>query len=178
MIQHPTSNCTAVEAIRTQLEWQTDRLHLRYQLHGDLSQLLIPTLVSTEETINPVDGLWEHTCFEAFIAVEDEPDYYEFNFSPSTEWAAYAFSAYRENKPWIIAQQPVINVQQSINELELTAIIPKKALPLTTAKCWQLNLTAVIENKNKEKSYWALSHPTAQADFHHRDGFTYEIWSG
>jgi hypothetical protein len=174
MIYHPTTPSDEVERIKTHIHFEDDNLHLRYHLTGQVTQLLIP------ENSKPIkaDGLWEHTCFEVFLAVEGEPDYYEFNFSPSTKWAAYGFSAYRENKPWDISLPPVITVQQSDNELILAAVISKKSLPLVPDKRWQINVTAVIENNNKEKSYWALTHPTAQPDFHHRDGFSYEIWPG
>ena len=32
---------------------------------------------------------------EAFLRASAGSEYYEFNFSPSTEWAAYWFSSYR-----------------------------------------------------------------------------------
>ena len=31
---------------------------------------------------SPVDGLWRHTCFEAFVGIPGAEPYYEFNFSP------------------------------------------------------------------------------------------------
>jgi hypothetical protein len=40
-----------------------------------------------------------HTCFEAFVAPAGINGYYEFNFSPSTDWAVYRFSAYRRGWP-------------------------------------------------------------------------------
>ena len=41
------------------------------------------------------DGLWRHTCFEAFICRRATGEYWEYNFSPSGAWAAYQFSGYR-----------------------------------------------------------------------------------
>ena len=35
-----------------------------------------------------------------------------------------------------------------------------------------LGLTAIIQTLDGSESYWALTHPDAQADFHIRDGFT------
>jgi len=35
----------------------------------------------------------------------------------------------------------------------------------------QLGLTAVIEANDGSRSYWALHHPEASPDFHHRAGF-------
>ena len=40
---------------------------------------------------------------------------------------------------------------------------------------WQLGLSAVIEELNGHKSYWALAHPPGKPDFHHSDCFTYEF---
>ena len=42
------------------------------------------------------DELWRSTCFELFLRFDDDERYVEFNFSPSTRWAAYAFDGYRE----------------------------------------------------------------------------------
>src|SRR3546814_17637970 len=41
------------------------------------------------------DGLWESTCFEAFLTEEGEPDYTEFNYGPDGRWACYQFDDYR-----------------------------------------------------------------------------------
>ncbi len=34
-----------------------------------------------------------------------------------------------------------------------------------------IGLSAVIEFSNSEKSYWALTHPGPNADFHNKDGW-------
>ncbi len=39
----------------------------------------------------------------------------------------------------------------------------------------QLNLTAVIEETDGTKSYWALAHPSGKPDFHHRDCFALQL---
>jgi hypothetical protein len=33
----------------------------------------------------------------------------------------------------------------------------------------------VIEETSGGKSYWALAHPPGKPDFHHADGFVYEL---
>lgn len=47
-----------------------------------------------------VSGLWQSTCFELFIAAAPHQGqatpYLEFNFSPSGDWALFAFTGYRE----------------------------------------------------------------------------------
>ena len=41
---------------------------------------------------------------------------------------------------------------------------------------WQLGLSAVLEEKDGTKSYWALSHPNAdKPDFHHPDCFVAQL---
>jgi len=66
-------------------------IRLNFQLTGDLEQIRIPA----PQPPAAVDRLWEHTCFEVFIAAAGKANYHEFNFSPSGQWAAYAFSDYR-----------------------------------------------------------------------------------
>src|SRR3979490_1310679 len=44
----------------------------------------------------PPAGLWQHTCFEAFLAAPGVAGYYEFNFTPTLDWAAYQFTDYRD----------------------------------------------------------------------------------
>jgi hypothetical protein len=143
-------------------------LRLNYELTGDLSQIHIPVPQPPIAT----DGLWEHTCFEMFVAVEDESVYHEFNFSPSGQWAAYAFSDYRVRSAWSVSQAPAISFAQTNGYLLLEAVIVTADLPQNIAgKPLQLGLTAVIEANDGSRSYWALHHPEAHPDFHHRAGF-------
>ena len=143
-------------------------LSLTYELAGDLALIRIP---ATQPPI-AMDRLWEHTCFEAFIAVEGETGYQEFNFSPSGQWAAYAFSDYRVRRAWIANQRPVINISQTNGHLLLEAVIAAADLPQNIAdKQLQLGLSSVIEANDGNRSYWALHHPETHPDFHHRAGF-------
>jgi hypothetical protein len=40
---------------------------------------------------------------------------------------------------------------------------------------WRLGLSAVIEDRSGQKSYWALAHPPGRPDFHHEDCFALEL---
>ena len=143
-------------------------LSLSYKLTGDLAKIRIP---APQPSIAK-DGLWEHTCFEAFIAVEGESGYHEFNFSPSGQWAAYSFSDYRARSPWTASQRPAIRFVQSDRHLLLEAVIALGDLPRNMAdKPLQLGLAAVIEASDGSCSYWALHHPEDRPDFHDRGGF-------
>jgi len=39
----------------------------------------------------------------------------------------------------------------------------------------RLGLSAVLEETNGRKSYWALAHPPGKVDFHHADCFALEL---
>ena len=142
------------------------RMSLRYRLNGPISVLAIPPARDFARR----DNLWQHTCFEAFIATE--AGYLEFNLSPSTEWAAYRFAAYREGMAELDVEPPRIRVTRGEHALELRAEL---ALPegLTPTR---LGLSAVIEETDGTKSYWALRHPPGEKpDFHHPDCFAIEL---
>ena len=64
------------------------------------------------------DELWQHTCFEAFVRASSGSEYYEFNFSPSTQWAVYRFTDYR-NGMCVAAEvsTPPIDVRLDAHEL-------------------------------------------------------------
>jgi len=166
---HTITVSTPVRSIHIEVELQTQGvLKLKYELTGDLAQIQIPA----PQPPTAVDGLWEHTCFEVFVAVEGNPGYREFNFSPSGQWAAYAFSDYRVRSDWIVCQMPVIGFAQTNGHLLLEAVIVAADLPHNLeGKPFRLSLTAVIEANDGSRSYWALHHPEARPDFHHRDGF-------
>ena len=181
---HPTTPCPAVDALQASVTRMADgSLHLQYTLSGALAALRIPA--PSPSSLRAVDGLWEHTCFEAFIGVQGEGAYHEFNFSPSGQWAAYAFSRYRERETWEGERgrgrtqgcAPTVGGLDG-RVLRLDVCIAAADLPANPAgKPLQLGLTAVIEAADGSKSYWALAHPAERPDFHHRDGFVHEIWS-
>ena len=116
--------------------------------------------------------MWQHTCFEAFARGSSGTAYYEFNFAPSTLWAAYRFDGYRSGMA--VADEinaPRIDVQSNAGHFMLNASL--NALP--DDAIWRLGLSAVIEETNGRKSYWALTHPPGKPDFHHADSFALEL---
>ncbi len=142
------------------------RLRLRYVLRGDPGGLSLPAAGAAMR----VDGLWQHTCCEAFVAVPGAAAYREFNFSPSGAWAAYAFDDYRGAAALPPGPVPSILLQRSGDALTLSVELAAAWLPPTPRLA--LGLSAVIETRDAARSYWALAHPAPQPDFHHRAGFT------
>jgi hypothetical protein len=167
---HPETCTTAVEEIEVRAGWSQDNtLSLAYAFKGELLRVRIPSLQPSLRA----DRLWQHTCFEAFVALEDKPEYYEFNFAPSGQWAAYRFQRYRDGIS--LADEiaaPEITVCSRADGLDLHAIVRLDSLPITHPGVrLQLALSAVIEDDHGTLSYWALSHPPGKPDFHHRDSF-------
>ena len=162
----PTPHVSQLTAAVSELA--ENQLHLSYQLTADLNQLLIPEI----QTSLACDNLWQHSCFELFIAQADSENYYEFNFSPSTLWAAYAFDSYRIRREWQIKNAPKLRINQTLNQLEVEATFNLADLELLSPnKKWLIGLSAVIESQQNDLSYWALKHPEAQPNFHHRAGY-------
>lgn len=147
-------------------------LRLVYRLTGALAQLRIPS----PRTPAPAGRLWAHTCFEVFVAARSGSGYREWNFSPSGQSAEYAFSGYRERVVSDVAEgaiaTPAIVVHGTAHGLALEArlVLP----PLSCAEL-EIGLSAVVEDADGSLSYWALRHPSAQPDFHRREGFALSL---
>lgn len=120
------------------------------------------------------DRLWQHSCFEAFVALT-AGGYVEFNFAPSEQWAIYRFEGYRDGmyEPIEVAPPDIYTDTDGSNRFALTAWVDLSALILAGPS--SLALSAVIESVEGDLSYWALAHPPGAPDFHHPDCFTLEL---
>jgi hypothetical protein len=149
-------------------------LAIAYLLRGDMARLLVPQ----ESAPGRRDQLWEHTCFEAFVGIRNESAYREFNFSPAGDWAAYAFADYRQRDESVALDvAPQIASRLFAGRIEVDVVVSRETLPRTTEPL-QIGLSAVVEAADTidgRHSYWALRHPAARPDFHHRDGFLLEL---
>ena len=167
---HPQTPSRAVRGIDAVVDMAPGHsLILAFALEGDLAGLRIPESRAPRRT----DGLWRHTCFEAFVMARDGVAYREFNLSPSGEWAVHAFSNYREGGEPESGSPPVIGVHRTLNRLELDAKIPLEYLP--PGRLLRMGLSAVVEEVGGELTYWALRHPPGRPDFHHVDGFAFQL---
>lgn len=147
-------------------------LQLVYSVRGTTAGLRIPPATAP----GPADGLWQHTCLEAFVSVEGEASYREFNFSPSGQWAAYRFASerVRDTTATDAVERLLTEAVVDPMQLALTAHLPWSALPPRPASLC-IALSAVIEDLNGHLSYWALSHPCERPDFHHPAGRTLRL---
>jgi hypothetical protein len=108
------------------------------------------------------ENLWETTCFEAFLRRDEGQAYREWNFAPSGEWAAYDFTGYRDRRTNADVTPPYVRFENNMTWWALGATIAVDA-----ESNWVLGLSAILEEKEGTKSYWAIAHPEGdKPDFH------------
>jgi hypothetical protein len=164
LIPFKTDIASAI-SITGEIERQQNQLTLKYQLTG---QIIIPPRVN-----HPTRqfNLWEDTCCEFFLGLKDSRQYWEFNLSPAGHWNVYRFLDYRQDllEETAFDRLPFEVVQGNDNlwlnlKVDLQRIIPPE-------KSLMVGVTAVIRDRAGQFSYWALTHPGKEADFHDRDAF-------
>jgi len=171
---HPATPADAVRRLDAEVDRRPDGLLcVTFRLVGELDRLRIPSAGVSRLGAR----LWEHTCFEAFVAVADATAYHEFNFAPSGEWTVYAFAGYRDGG---VLQDPTVTpglvVRRADEQLELAvqaALAPLS--PRHRTATLRLGLSAVVEAHDGTLSYWALRHPPGRPDFHHPDAFAVKL---
>ena len=159
----------------TQALIRADRLHLAYRLSWDPERW--PLVLFADKGVDVadpqrLDGLWQHTCFEAFVGVVGVSGYWEFNVSPAGDWNVYRFSGYRTGQSLELAYGTLplsVSVQPGLLQLELCCSMPPTLHGQFKAGTGlELGLTAVLEVQGGELSYWALEHAGQEPDFHDR----------
>jgi hypothetical protein len=163
---HPDSRCAAVTGIEADVVCpRPGEMALIYRVIGLMSGVRLPAATRPERT----DGLWRRTCFEAFVGAG--PGYLECNFAPSTQWAAYRFTGYRDGMTPASEIAPRrIDVTADERSFELRVLLD---LPADAAG--RLGLSAVIEETSGSLSYWAMAHPPGKPDFHHSTAFAVDL---
>ncbi|HWU94324.1 MAG TPA: DOMON-like domain-containing protein [Sphingomonas sp.] len=159
---HPDHPSRGVARVEVTADIRRGSSVLTYRASGEAP--LIPPPAAPGRT----DGLWQHTCFELFVKPVGGDGYFEFNFSPSTQWAAYQFEGYRAGMRDLQLAVPVIEpVEDGIRVRIDLAGLPEGE--------WRVAITAVIEAADGSKSYWSAAHGAGKADFHADAGFVIEV---
>jgi hypothetical protein len=166
---------TSIEAVEVEMVMtEPDDAMLRFVVKG--TDLLLPEWKSPGRA----DGLWASTCFELFLRPMASQGYFEFNFSPSTQWAAYAFAGYREGRgdlPFsvepVVVREPEVEPRDRGSAYVIEVDVDFSDL---SPNAHRMGLCAVIEEMSGRKSYWALAHPPGdKPDFHDPACFTLEL---
>jgi len=146
-----------------------NQLSIRYEVQGEMDKLLFP---APTESPTRKDDLWKSTCFEFFIAIQDQPHYWEFNMSPSGNWNVYAMDAYRQvnmREEYAFTQLP-FEFRKTRDEVSLDISVDLNPI-VPPEQILQIGITTIVQTKDSNESSWALAHPGQHADFHLRDSF-------
>ncbi|WP_162238785.1 DOMON-like domain-containing protein [Brevundimonas sp. Leaf363] len=163
LIPHPTNPPGPIERVSVRLERRGPKLWLRYTIEGRVGEVETPAEAAPDRT----DELWKHTCFEVFI--QTDGGYREFNLAPSSRWASYRFTGYRQD----MADADEIAVIEPLDlAADQIALEAEVELPDPVGL---LALSTVIEATDGTITYWALAHPSPEPDFHNPAGFTLSL---
>ena len=158
--------------ITGQIERMENRLSIRYVVTGEIDFTLLPKLAEF-----PVrkDELWRTTCFEFFIAIKDQPQYWEFNMSPSGNWNVYAMDTYRQvnMREELAFMQLPFEFQKTNKEIFLDISLNLNPI-LQPEDILEIGITTIVQTTDGNETYWALAHPGQHADFHLRESFLIE----
>src|SRR5262245_2241257 len=172
LVRHPASPDNAVDRLHVEVARTAGGgLGLRYRITGDIRRLRLPTPGEPLRT----DGLWQHTCFEAFLRAADAGAYREFNFAPSGAWAAWQFAARRDGQSAPALPVPPIRSERGERHFVLEAALEAAALGDLAVMPIEAGIAAVIEDARGLVSYWALAHGAGAPDFHDPAAFTMRL---
>jgi hypothetical protein len=162
---------SSVEGISIEVgfERRQAELSLTYVIRGKWASLKVPPVSNPPQR---KDFLWEHTCFECFLAAPATPSYSEWNFSPSGDWAHYEFLDYRKAKAGDTNQEVYELSWMPMSSQEVHLVV---TIPVMDEGPLDVGVSAVLEMRSGQKSYWALKHAGEKPDFHRREHFLLKI---
>ncbi|MEW6271686.1 MAG: DOMON-like domain-containing protein [Thermodesulfobacteriota bacterium] len=171
LAHHPCTPLRARVTVAGGAALEGASLRLRFTLRGDLASVALPAPAAAPARR---DGLWRHTCFEAFLAGARRRSYVETNLAPSEDWAAYVFDDRRSGmRPAPVTRAPLVSQTRAAAALTLDAQLDLEPLAaLLGEPPYALGLCAVIAPQAGAHAYLALAHPAAHPDFHDRGGWT------
>ena len=167
LVPHPATPPGAVKFVNVQVRREPRGLQLLYVVEGDPTRLLLPP----PQKPYRAEGLWQTTCFELFVRGAGGT-YREFNFSPSSQWAAYDFREYRAGREALAMEAPPA---AKLLAPEPFCIFLLASVAIEFEPSARFGLSAVIEETDGTKSYWALAHPPGAPDFHHETCFALQL---
>jgi hypothetical protein len=147
---------------------QGDILSLQYRVSGDIGKLVFSL---PEGRAHRRHGLWQRSCFEAFLGTRGAAQYWEVNLAPCGDWNVYAFSGYREG---MVEETAIGSLPFSfhVGDDEIWLDLQLDLRPLFCPRqVIEVGISAVMEHRDGANSLWALRHQGLVADFHHRSGF-------
>jgi hypothetical protein len=148
---------------------QNNVMSLHCSVAGKIEDMILP-----QQSVSPGrrDDLWNATCFEFFLAGMNQPQYWEFNLSPSGDWNVYRIDAYRRvgfREEAAISQLP-FEFKRASRAYTLDVSVDLTPMFGMNQEL-EIAVTAVCQTKDGSETYYALCHPASQPDFHLRESF-------
>jgi hypothetical protein len=159
--------------IMGRISFQNNLLSLHYSLAGNIDDVLLPPALLKPSRRNE---LWKTTCFEFFLAIKGRPQYWEFNMSSSGDWNVYRMEAYRRigfREETSIRRIP-LEIKKNATDFVLDVAVDLNPI-IQREQNLEIGVTAVIQTKDGNQTFWALTHPAPQADFHLRESFVLTV---
>ncbi|MBM5812667.1 MAG: DOMON-like domain-containing protein [Gammaproteobacteria bacterium] len=160
LICHPAIARQAVRRVGAEIGWdpQGHGLRLSFVVGGAPGELRFPPPGPAVRR----DDLWRETCFELFLRPPAGTAYREFNFAPSGAWAAWTFADRRSGRRDLeLPAAPAITCRYDVAQWQVEI-----RLPLAPEPALRAGLSAVLQERDGELSYWALAHGGPRQDFH------------
>lgn len=154
---HPDSKAGPVSSIEVDIEATAEGCRALFVVRGNTDAIHIP---ASDEPVRE-DFLWKRTCAEIFWQPMGGSNYREFNLSPSSKWAAYDFSAFRELTGDAPAESVSIETHILPDKLVISARIASE-LPLPA----KVALNMIVEDADGTLSNWALAFDEGPYEFH------------
>ena len=142
-----------------------------FALHGDTAALRWPAPAAE---VTQGKDLWKHTCFELFLAEPTQTEYWEYTFSPSRQWAIYAFKDHRQPAP-CTATPPPLREPPQLSDTAFTLQARFSLEPPLINKPLFIGVSAIIETIDGQRHYYALKHCGNKPDFHMRESFVLRL---
>lgn len=157
-------------SLEAEIQSRGTELVLEYSLKDPEGLFEMPKTAASWTTgeVSRRDGLWQATCFEAFLQPSGSSQYYEFNFALTPAWNAYKFTGYREPQPPQSTEDFVLKAMAwEPTKKHLRVVLENKS----TASNFNAGLTAILQEKSGLKHYYAVAHKGPKPDFHLIESF-------
>jgi hypothetical protein len=146
---------------------------INYQITGKCAALYFPKMTGVPERR---DFLWKTTCFELFIKEADAEGYLEINLSPAGHWNIYRFDGYRTGmREELRVAAPAVQVDDRKPDIWTISTEIHINNIMAAGQPFQAAVSVVVKTVTGHLSYWALTHPGVEPDFHHRDSFVIKL---
>jgi hypothetical protein len=157
LMLHVACDLGPVRAVTAAILPTAQGCQAEFRLEGHIPAIVLPPQGRGERR----DNLWQTTCFEIFWQPLGGTAYYEFNLSPSGDWAAYGFDSFREG----MRDAPVAAIAIACAHDE-SALLLKASIAADLPVPAQVALNAIVAHPGGGKQYWALAFPPGRPEFH------------